>query len=81
MKNYYVLLVYNITNENVTLKVDVFLRDLMKNDPFLLISRIRASHWKTTPFVAKMGTSMVYALVGSGGAQFPVTEYLPARHN
>ena len=35
-----------------------------KNYPFF-ISRIRASHWKTTSFCAKMGTSMVYALVGS----------------
>ena len=38
-----------------------------KNGPFFLISRIRASHWKNSPFFAKMGTSAVYVLVGSGG--------------
>ena len=39
----------------------------LKNDPFYLISKIRASHCKNTPFLAKMDTRMVYALVGSGG--------------
>ena len=34
---------------------------------FFLISRIRASHWKNTPFFAKMGTSVVYILVGGRG--------------
>ena len=34
--------------------------------PFF-ISRIRASHWKY-PLFAKMGTSVVYVLVGSGRA-------------
>ena len=38
--------------------------------PFFLVSRIRASHWKNTPFFAKMGTSVVYVLVGSRGIRF-----------
>ena len=37
----------------------------LQNDPFFLVSRIRACHWKHTPFFAKMGTSMVYVLVRS----------------
>ena len=45
-----------------------FADSCLKNDPFFLISRTRASHWKNTPFFAKMGTSVVYVLVGSGGA-------------
>ena len=36
--------------------------------PFFLVSWIRPSHWKNTPFFAKMGTSVVYVLVGSRGA-------------
>ena len=35
---------------------------------FFLISRIRYYLWKITPFFAKVGTSVVYALIGSGGA-------------
>ena len=37
----------------------------LQNDPFFLISRIRASHWKNTPFFAKMDRSVVYVLVGT----------------
>ena len=33
--------------------------------PLFLVSRIRASHWKNTPFFAKMGRSVVYVLLGS----------------
>ena len=42
-----------------------FADSCLQNDPFFLISRIRASHWKNTPFFAKMGRSVVYVLVGS----------------
>ena len=39
----------------------------LKNHPFSLISRIRAYLWKITPFFAKVGTSVIYVLVGRGG--------------
>ena len=40
-----------------------FADSCLQNDPFFLISRIRASPWKNTPFFAKMGTSIRSALV------------------
>ena len=39
----------------------------LKNYPLLLISRIHAYLWKITPFFAKVGTSVVYVLIGGGG--------------
>ena len=39
----------------------------LKNYPFFLIARIRAYLWKITPFLAKVGTSVVYVLIGSRG--------------
>ena len=39
-----------------------------KNDPFFLISGIRASYWKKLPFTRKWARTCVYALVGSVGA-------------
>ena len=47
------------------------------NNPFFLISRIRVSHWKNTPFFAKMGTGVVYVLVGSGGPGTAITRHEP----
>ena len=41
----------------------------LKNYPFFLISRIRAYLWKIAPFFTKVGTSMVYLLIRSGGAK------------
>ena len=47
-----------------------FADSCLQNDPFFLISRIRASHWKKSPFFAKMGKSVVYVLVeGEPGVQ------------
>ena len=40
-----------------------------KITPFF-ISRIRAYLWKIIPFFAKVGTSVVYVLIGSGGPDF-----------
>ena len=42
-----------------------FAGSCLQNDPF---SWFRASHWRNTPFFAKMGTSVVYVLVGIGRA-------------
>ena len=39
----------------------------LKYYPFFLIWRIRAYLWKITPFFAKVGTSVVYVLIESGG--------------
>ena len=39
-----------------------FANSRLPDDPFFLISRIRASHWKNTPLFAKKGTSVVYVL-------------------
>ena len=40
----------------------------LKNYLFFLISRIRDYLWKFTPFFAEVGSSVVYVLIGIGGA-------------
>ena len=49
-----------------------------KMTPFFLISRIRASYWKNTPFFAKMGTSEAYVLVRSGGGAGYESQFIHA---
>ena len=45
--------------------------------PLSLISRIRAYLWKITRFFAKVGTSVVYVLVGSRGPRSVIKLKLP----
>ena len=66
----------NMRNKQIeinTCKISPFLQNFaadscLKNYPFFLISGSRAPHWKNTALFAKMGTNMVYALVGRGRA-------------
>ena len=47
-----------------------------KTYPLFLISRIRAYLWKITPFFAKVGTRVVYVLIGGGGILIKLLQHI-----